>query len=91
LPQIPACAPSWPPCRLRPTVFLSGLGALLAGLIGLLTLAEDTFSWNPGFDLWLFSEPAGTVGTSNPGRMAPDTALCFVLLAVGVAFVHSAR
>jgi PAS domain S-box-containing protein len=55
-------------------------GWLLAGLIGLLTLGEYMFDWNPGLDQWLFMEPAGTVGTTYPGRMAPETALCFVLL-----------
>ncbi len=57
----------------------------LVGLIGLLTLAEYLFDWNPGFDQWVFPEPAGTVGTSNPGRMAPETALCFLLLATGAS------
>ena len=57
------------------------LCGLLAGLLGLLTLAEYAFGWNPGFDQWLFPEPVGTLGTSSPGRMAPDTALCFLLLA----------
>jgi PAS domain S-box-containing protein len=57
--------------------------ALLAGLIGLLTLCEYLFGWKLGIDLWLFREPAGTVGTSHPGRMAPDAALCFLLLALG--------
>jgi PAS domain S-box-containing protein len=61
------------------------LCTLGAGLIGLFTLAEYVFAWNPGFDQWLFREPAGAPGTSHPGRMAPDTALCFVLLAVALA------
>jgi signal transduction histidine kinase len=59
------------------------LGTLLAGLIGLLSLCEYAFGWNPGFDQWLFPEPPGAVATSHPGRMAPDTALCFVLFAAG--------
>ena len=49
---------------------LSRFCALFAGLIGLLSLGEYAFDWNPGFDQWLFPEPAGTVGTSHPGRMA---------------------
>ncbi len=57
--------------------------ALLCGLIGLAALAEYLFSWEPGLDQWLFSEQAGAVGTSHPGRLAPDTAVCFTLLAVG--------
>ena len=62
-----------------------------AGLIGLLSLGEYAFGWNPGFDQWLFPEPTGTVGTSNPGRMAPDTALCFVLFAAGWEFARRPR
>ncbi|HCC53992.1 MAG TPA: hypothetical protein DEQ20_03575 [Desulfobulbaceae bacterium] len=58
--------------------------ALFCGLIGLLTLSEYLFSWNPGFDQWLIAEPANTVGTSRPGRMAPDTATCFILLAASL-------
>ncbi len=63
----------------------------LTGLIGLLTLGEYFFAWNPGFDQWLFPEPVGTVATSNPGRMAPETALCFLLLAVGASFARLRR
>ena len=70
---------------------LSRLCTLLVGLIGLLSLCEYAFGWNPGFDQWLFTEPAGAVGTSNPGRMAPDTALCFVLFAVGFEFARGSR
>ena len=33
----------------------------------------------------------GAVGTSNPGRMAPDTALCFVLFAAGWEFARRPR
>ena len=57
---------------------------LLAGLIGLLTMGEYVFDENLGIDQWLFDEPAGTVGTSHPGRMAPETALCFVFLAAAL-------
>ena len=69
----------------------SRLFALLFGLIGLLTLAEYLLSWNPGFDQWLFPEAAGTVGTSSPGRMAPDTALCFLLLAASLILSWSQK
>ncbi len=57
---------------------------LLTGLIGLLSLGEYIFDWNPGLDLWLFYEPSGTAGTSYPGRMAPESAFCFVLLAAAL-------
>ena len=60
-------------------------------MIGLLTLSEYLFGWNPGFDQWLFAEPPHTVGTSHPGRMAPDTAACFVILTAGLTLVCGAR
>ncbi|MEI8157967.1 MAG: PAS domain S-box protein [Burkholderiales bacterium] len=63
----------------------------LTGLIGLLTLGEYLFNWNPGFDQWLFPENVGAVATSNPGRMAPETALCFVMLAVGSSLAQLRR
>ena len=72
--------------------FMSGftrLCGLLAALIGALTLGEYLFAWDAGIDPWLFAEPAGTVGTSTPGRMAPDTALCFVLLAAAREMARS--
>jgi len=63
----------------------------LAGLIGLVTLGEYVGGWGTGIDQWLFRETAGTVGTSFPGRMAPDTAVCFVLLAAGLEIVRTAH
>jgi PAS domain S-box-containing protein len=63
---------------------LARLCSVLAGLTGLLSLVEYISGWNIGIDQWLFAEPVDAVGTSNPGRMAPETALCFVLLAVWV-------
>lgn len=70
---------------------LTRLFALLFGLIGLLTLGEYLFGVNPGFDQWLFVEPAGTIGTSHPGRMAPDTAACFGLLAAAILLTCGPR
>ena len=87
---------SRPPPTLNPPLSsvlfrLGRLCALLTGLIGFLTLCELVFHWDPGFDQWLFREPAGTVGTSIPGRMAPDAALCFVLLAGAVWMTSGSR
>jgi PAS domain S-box-containing protein len=63
---------------------IAGFCGLLVGLIGLLTLHEYIFAGDSGIDRLLFAEPAGTVGTSHPGRMAPETALCFVFLAAAL-------
>ncbi|MDA3898517.1 MAG: hypothetical protein PF482_20450 [Desulfobacteraceae bacterium] len=62
--------------KFRPAALL----ASIAGLIGLLTLAEYLFNINIGIDQ-LFMKHYITVQTSHPGRMAPNTALCFVLTA----------
>ncbi|MBK9990499.1 MAG: PAS domain S-box protein [Verrucomicrobia bacterium] len=70
---------------------LGRLCGMLAGLIGLLTLVEYACGCSFGFDQWLFSEPIGALGTSNPGRMAPDTALCFLLIAAGLEVIHGTR
>jgi hypothetical protein len=52
-------------------------------VIGLLTLAEYLFGCDMHIDQLLFKEDAAAVATFYPGRMAPNTALCF--LAVGAA------
>ncbi len=72
---------------------LSGLGLLgvstghrAAGMVcgifvlfaGLLTLAEYLFGIDPGIDQLLMQHYV-TVLTSSPGRMAPETAVCFSL------------
>ena len=59
-------------------------GALVA-LIGLLTLAEYLSGYDMRIDQLLFKEDAGAVATFHPGRMAPNTALCF--LAIGAALL----
>lgn len=67
------------------------LCALLAGLIGALTLGEYVWGVSIGIDQLLFYEPAGAVGTSVPGRMAPETALCFALLATAIWITSGLR
>jgi diguanylate cyclase (GGDEF)-like protein/PAS domain S-box-containing protein len=58
--------------------------ASLLGLLGLLTLAEYAFDWNPGFDQWLFRDDPSSPGTAAPGRMAQMTAINFTLLAAAL-------
>lgn len=59
--------------------------ALGVAAVGLLTLCEYVFGWEFGLDQLLFREPPGAPGTFSPGRMAPTTALNFLLL--GTALV----
>lgn len=54
-----------------------------AGLLGLFTLIEYATGVSLGIDE-LFMKAYVTIGTPDPGRMAPNTALCFVLAAVVV-------
>ena len=87
---------SLPPSNLSPRLStlrcrLARLCGLLAGLAGLVTLGRFALSWNPGVDLWWFREAASAVGTSHPDRMGPDTALCFVLLAVALEIARGGR
>jgi PAS domain S-box-containing protein len=48
-------------------------------LFGLLTLLEYLLHLDFGIDHWLYQEQETLIGTLPPGRMAPATALCFVL------------
>ena len=59
--------------------------AVIVALIGFFTLGEYLFGWNLSMDQLLFKEPLGAVGTFAPGRMAPTTALNF--LVIGLALV----
>lgn len=64
---------------------------LLVFLFGALSLAEYISGWDLGLDQWLFVEPGGAVDTSNPGRMAPEAALCFILLTVALWIICDVR
>jgi diguanylate cyclase (GGDEF)-like protein len=57
---------------------LSAWAGLLMALLGLLTLLTHVLPLNLGLDE-LFMHHYITVATSQPGRMAPNTALCFGL------------
>jgi diguanylate cyclase (GGDEF)-like protein len=72
----------------RPRVALTGAAWPL--LLGSLTLIQDVFSINIGIDE-LLMEDYIRVETSHPGRLAPNTALCFVLIGVAMLLMRSAR
>ena len=58
---------------------------------GSLTLAEYASGSSLGIDQLLFHEPAGAVRTLVPGRMAPASALCFVLIGAALMLKERAR
>ncbi|MCT7958395.1 EAL domain-containing protein [Laspinema palackyanum] len=60
-------------------------------LIGVLTLLQYILNINFGIDQFFFQETANAVGTSIPGRMAPNTAFNFVLLGFALVLSYQKR
>ncbi len=73
-------------CLNRP--LLSTIMGYTVLLIGALTLLEYIFSWEIGIDE-LFMKHHITVKTMYPGRMAPNTALCFSLTGISLLVAGS--
>ena len=67
---------------------LAGISAVIVGAIGVATLLQYIFAIDLGIDHRLMQHYITTL-SSHPGRMAPNTALCFAL--VGTAIVLSGR
>jgi PAS domain S-box-containing protein len=58
----------------------------IAAVIGVLTLGQYIFGFDLGIDQLLMKHYV-LVETSHPGRMAPNTALCFFLTGTGVLVI----
>jgi PAS domain S-box-containing protein len=54
--------------------------SILVISLGALTLTEYIFNWDTGIDHWVLHYLPGASGTLHPGRLAPATALSFVLI-----------
>ena len=64
------------------------LAHMLAGLVILgatLKFAEMWFGWSSGIDQWLFAEKLAGAFDTQPNRMAPNTALGFLLIGLALA------
>jgi|GEM_PF-1493442 len=59
----------------------------VAIILGSLTLTEYLSGRNLGIDQLLFTEPIRAVGTLSPGRMAPTSAVCFVLIGLALLLI----
>ena len=62
--------------------------ALAVALMGALTLVEYLCGWNLGIDQLLFRDAAGAPEALAPGRMAPNTALSFILLGAALLLLY---
>ncbi|OGC79928.1 MAG: hypothetical protein A2145_05370, partial [candidate division Zixibacteria bacterium RBG_16_40_9] len=81
-------------CLKKSNRLTSCIAQTLAGivvLIGFLILCEYFLNQDLGIDQLLFKEPQGAVGTFAPGRMAPTTALNFLLLGLALLILKSWR
>jgi PAS domain S-box-containing protein len=75
----------------RPRARRAGLVLCVAvALVALATLAEYIFGRSLGIDELLFRD-TGAVGTSAPGRMTPDKAVAFMLVAGALATLDARR
>ncbi len=61
--------------------------ALIVAIVGLLKLVEISSGVDVGVDRIVFPEKLGAVGDQLPNRMAPNTALNFLLVGVSLLFL----
>ena len=66
----------------EPAQICSALSGIIVLALGGLTLAEHFFGWNLGIDQWLIQPRANE--TTQMLRMVPATAICFVLMGIGL-------
>jgi len=71
--------------HVRPARYVAWGSALVVAAMGLLTLIQYASGWSLGIDQLLFTDPPGAAQTVYPGRLAPNTALNFLL--IGLALV----
>lgn len=68
--------------------YLGRAGAVAVFLIGSLTLSQYLFGWSLGIDQLLAREAKGAFGTLFPKRMAPTSALNFVLIGAALLLLN---
>ncbi len=65
--------------------------AVIIFITGMATLCEYLFQWDLGIDQLVFRDDPAAVMTSQPGRMALNTAVNFVIIAIAFMLVQSRR
>lgn len=75
--------------RIKKYQWLFGFGSLVC-LLGTLTIVQYIFNLNLNIDQ-LFIRNYITIETSHPGRMAPNTALCFSLTGFAMLFLATGK
>jgi len=53
--------------------------------VGLLTFGEYAFGWELGIDALFFTDAVSKMPLAHPGRMAANTAMCFILLGAALS------
>ena len=68
------------------------LFATVPAAVGLAVLGEYVFGWNLGIDEWPFADTDGRAADIKyPGRFAPTTGVCFVLLTAALLTLDAGR
>jgi PAS domain S-box-containing protein len=62
--------------------------AVAVVVLAILTLCEHLFGWDLRIDELLFADDPLAIGTSQPGRMAPQTAVSFLLTGAALLLLH---
>lgn len=70
-------------------LYSSVLSSIILLLFAAITLSEDIFNVNPGFDEFFVKDTSFISGNVFPGRMAPSTAVCFILMAFSLLNIKS--
>ncbi len=68
---------------------IAQLCAAVVAIVGLVTLSEHIFGWNPGIDQLLFLESSEQAGLSFPGRMGVAASLDFLLLGIALSSIDA--
>ncbi len=63
----------------------------IVSVLAALTLSEYRLHWNAGIDELIFRDPEHYNTSSPPGRLAPATALCLLLLSAALLLIDKMR